>query len=91
MPKYIIERDVPGAGRLTADALRAISQRSCAVIERLGPRLQWVQSYVTDDKLYCVYIASGEEAIREHARQGDFPANRIAKVETIIDPVTSEG
>jgi hypothetical protein len=91
MPKYIIERDVPGAGRLTPDALRAISQRSCAVIDRLGPRLQWVQSYVTDDKLYCVYIASGEDAIREHARQGGFPANRIAKVGTIIDPVTSEG
>jgi hypothetical protein len=90
MPKYLIERNVPGAGRLSADELQTISQRSCAVLERLGPRIQWVQSYVTEDKLYCVYIAPGEDVIREHARQGGFPANSVARVQTIIDPTTSE-
>ena len=89
MPKYVIEREIPGAGKLSADELCAISQRSCTVLDRLGPRIQWVQSYVTDDKIYCVYIAPDEATIREHARQGGFPANRIAQVRTIIDPTTS--
>ena len=91
MPKYVIERDIPGAGQLSASDLRSISQRSCVVLERLGPKIQWVQSYVTDDKLYCVYIALAEEVVREHAKQGGFPANRISKVRTVIDPTTSEG
>src|SRR5262245_35662632 len=90
MPKYVIERDVPGAGKLSPAELQALSQRSCAVLERLGPTIQWVQSYVTADKLYCVYIAPGEELIREHARAGGFPANRISEVRTVIDPTTSE-
>ena len=89
MPRYVIERDIPGAGKLSADELRAISQRSCTVLDKLGPRIQWLQSYVTDDKVYCVYIAPDEATIREHARQGGFPANRISQVRTIIDPTTS--
>ena len=89
MPRYVIEREIPGAGKLSADELSAISQRSCTVLDRLGPRIQWVESYVTDDKTYCVYIAPDEATIREHARQGGFPANRIAQVRTIIDPTTS--
>ena len=91
MPKYVIERDIPGAGQLSASDLRSISQRSCVVLERLGPKIQWVQSYVTDDRIYCVYIAPDEDAVREHARLGGFPANRISKVRTVIDPTTSEG
>lgn len=91
MPKYIIERDVRDAGRLSTEELATLSRRSCAVLDRLGPRIQWVRSYVTDDKLYCVYIAPDEDAIREHARQGGFAANSITKVRTIIDPTTSEG
>jgi hypothetical protein len=90
MPKFIIERDVPGAGRLSAEELHAISGKSCAVLQDLGPRIQWLQSYVTDDKLYCVYIAPDETLIREHARQGGFPANRVSEVRTIIDPTTAE-
>jgi hypothetical protein len=90
MPKYIIERDIPGAGNLSAQDLHAISQKSCSVLNGMGPQIQWVQSYVTDDKVYCVYVAPDEEAIREHARQGGFPANRISKVSTIIDPTTAE-
>ena len=90
MPKYIIERDIPGAGKLSPDELQAISQRSCDVLRRLGPAIQWVESYVTADKIYCVYIAPGEEMIREHARAGGFPANRISEVRTVIDPTTSE-
>ena len=90
MAKYVIERDIPGAGKLSPAELRSISQRSRAVLDRLGPKIQWVQSYVTDDKVYCGYIAAAEEIIREHARQGGFPANRIAAVRTIIDPTTSE-
>ena len=89
MPKYLIERDIPGAGRLSADDLRAIAQRSCAVLDKLGPKIQWLESYVTDDKLYCVYIAPSAELIREHARQGGFPANRISEVRRIIDPTTA--
>jgi cell division inhibitor SulA len=89
MPKYIIERDVPGAGKLSADELRGLSQRSCAVLRDLGPSIQWLESYVTDDKLYCVYIAPSESLIREHAKAGGFPANRISQVRTIIDPTTA--
>jgi len=91
MPKYVIERDVPGAGKLSPAEIRNLSQRSCAVLDRLGPKIQWVQSYVTDDKIYCVYIAPDEAIIREHAKQGGFPANRISQVRTVIDPTTSEG
>jgi hypothetical protein len=90
MRKYVIERDIPGAGKLSTFELRSISQRSCAVLERLGPKIQWVQSYVTDDRIYCVYIAPDEEVVREHAKQGRFPANRISRVQTVIDPTTAE-
>ena len=90
MPKYIIERNIPGAGKLTPAELTAISQKSCSVLNQMGPRIQWVQSYVTGDKVYCVYIAPNEEMVREHARQGGFPANNIAEVTTMIDPTTSE-
>ncbi|HKV45723.1 MAG TPA: DUF4242 domain-containing protein [bacterium] len=90
MPKYVIERDVPGAGKLSPQELRAISQKSCGVLSRMGPQIQWVHSYVTDDKIYCVYVAPNEEMVREHARQGGFPANRVAAVKAVIDPTTSE-
>ena len=90
MPKYVIERDIPGAGKLTRDELHAISQKSCGVLRNLGPQIQWVESFVTPDKIYCVYIAPDEGAIREHARQGGFPANRISEIKTVIDPTTSE-
>jgi hypothetical protein len=90
MPKYVIEREIPGAGNLSAQELQTISQTSCGVLERLGPQIQWVQSYVTGDKVYCIYIAPNEELIKEHAQQGGFPANRISEVKTIIDPTTAE-
>lgn len=90
MPKYVIERDIPGAGRLGASDLGAISQKSCAVLRELGPKVQWVQSYVTDDKIYCIYIASDEQAVLEHAKRGGFPANRISEVRNVIDPTTAE-
>jgi hypothetical protein len=90
MPKFVIEREVPGAGKLSAQELRAISQKSCDVLREMGPQIQWVQSYVTDDKIYCVYIAPDEETIRKHAQQGGFPANKIAAIRTVIDPTTSE-
>jgi hypothetical protein len=90
MPKYVIERDIPGAGKLSTFELRNISQRSCTVLDRLGPKIQWVQSYVTDDRIYCVYIAPDEDVVREHAKQGRFPANRISRVRTVIDPTTAE-
>jgi Protein of unknown function (DUF4242) len=90
MPKFVIERELPGAGKLSKDQLQAISQTSCGVLRNLGPQIQWVQSYVTDDKIYCVYIAPNAEMIREHARQGQFPANKISEVKTMIDPTTSE-
>ena len=90
MPKYVIERDIPDAGKLSAPELQAISEKSCGVLRNLGPQIQWVQSYVTADKVYCVYIAPDEETIREHARQGGFPANRISEVKSIIDPTTAE-
>ena len=91
MPKYVIEREIPEAGKLSAEQLQAISQKSCGVLENLGPKIQWLQSYVTDNKIYCVYIAPNEEMVREHARQGGFPANRVSEVKQIIDPTTSEG
>ena len=90
MPKYVIEREIPNAGKLSKDELRAISQKSCGVLRNLGPQIQWLQSYVTDDKLYCVYIAPNEKMVREHAEQGGFPANRISEVKSIIDPTTAE-
>lgn len=90
MPKYVIEREIPGAGKLTAEQLKGISQTSCGVLSKMGPQIQWVHSYVTDDKIYCIYNAPNEEMIREHAKQGGFPANSVAKVSTIIDPTTAE-
>ena len=90
MPKYVIERQIPGAGQLSADQLKGISQTSCGVLSNMGPQIQWQQSYVTSDKIYCVYIAPNEEMVREHARQGGFPANSVSEVVTIIDPTTAE-
>ncbi|MEK6246964.1 MAG: DUF4242 domain-containing protein [Planctomycetales bacterium] len=90
MPKYVIERDIPGAGDLSAEDLQSISQKSCGVLREMGPQIQWLHSYVTNDKVYCVYIASDEAAIRQHATSGGFPANKISKIETIIDPTTAE-
>jgi hypothetical protein len=90
MPKYIIEREIPGAGKMTPQQLRAIAEKSCAALRSIGPQIQWMESFVTDDKIYCVYIAPSEETVREHARQGGFPANRVSKIKSIIDPTTSE-
>jgi hypothetical protein len=90
MPKYVIERDIPEAGKMSPQQLQAISQKSCGVLKDMGPQIQWVQSYVTDDKIYCVYIAPDEKAVREHAQRGGFPANRISQVRSMIDPTTSE-
>lgn len=90
MPRYVIEREIPGAGALSREELRAISQKSCAVLGNLGPQVQWDHSYVTGDKVYCVYVAPNEDLIREHARQGGFPADRISEVKAVIDPVTAE-
>jgi hypothetical protein len=90
VPRYVIEREIPGAGKLTAQQLSVISQASCGIVQTLGPQIQWVQSYVADDKIYCVYIAPNAEIIREHARRGQFPANRIAEVKSVIDPTTAE-
>ncbi len=89
MHKYVIEREIPGAGKLTAADLQSISQKSCGVLKEMGPQVQWVESYVTDDKIYCVYIAANEELVREHAKRGGFPANRISQVRTVIDPTTA--
>ena len=91
MPKYLIEREIPGAGELSAQELQAISQKSCGVLNQMGPQIQWVQSYVTDDKIYCVYIASNDEMVREHALKGGFPANVVSEIKTVIDPTTAEG
>jgi len=88
MPKYVIEREIPGAGKLSPQQLQAISQKSCSVLNKLGSQIQWLHSYVTDDKIYCVYIAPDEKMIREHARQGGFPANRVSEVKAMIDPTT---
>lgn len=90
MPKFVIERDMPGAGKLTPDQLQAISQKSCTVIEKMGPQIQWVQSFVTDDKVYCIYIAPDEAAIRQHAQMGGFPASRVSRVRMMVDPTTAE-
>ncbi len=91
MPKFVIEREIPGAGDLSSQELQAISQKSCGVLQNMGPQIQWVQSYVTGDKVYCVYIAPNEEMVREHAEQGGFPANSVSEVKSIIDPTTAEG
>ena len=90
MPKYVIEREIPGAGNIPAKDLQAIAQKSCSVLQGLGPQIQWVQSYVTADKIYCIYIAPNKEMVREHAAQGGFPANSVAEVKTMIDPTTAE-
>jgi hypothetical protein len=90
MPKFVIERDIPGAGQLTPEQLQAISQKSCGVLREMGPQIQWVESYVTDDRIYCVYIAPDEAAVREHASQGGFSANRISRILSVIDPTTAE-
>jgi len=90
MPKFIIEREIPGAGDLSQQELQAISQKSCGVLRNLGPQIQWIESYVTNDKVYCIYIAPNEEMVREHAQQGGFPANRISEVKSVIDPTTAE-
>ncbi len=90
MPKYVIEREIPAAGRLSSADLQAISQKSCGVLQKLGPSIQWVESYVTDDKIYCVYIAPNEQLVRDHAKQGGFPANRISEVKRVINPTTAE-
>ena len=91
MPKFLIEREIPDADKLTPEQLQAISQKSCGVLCAMGPQIQWVQSYVTGDKIYCVYIAPSEEMVREHARQGGFPANHVAEIKSVIDPTTAEG
>ncbi|HYK77268.1 MAG TPA: DUF4242 domain-containing protein [Daejeonella sp.] len=90
MPKFVIEREIPGAGKLNAEQLKAISQTSCGVLRKMGPEIQWVHSYVTGDKIYCIYNAANEEMIHEHAKQGGFPANSVSRVTTIIDPTTAE-
>jgi hypothetical protein len=90
LPKYLIERELPGAGNLSQQQLHAISQKSCSVLQNLGPQIEWVHSYVTGDKIYCIYNAPSEELIREHARQGGFPANRVSEIKTMIDPSTAE-
>jgi len=90
MPKYVIEREIPGAGDLSPEELQGISQKSCSVLRELGPEINWVHSYVTGDKIYCVYIAPNEELVRKHAEQGGFPANRVSEVTTVIDPTTAE-
>jgi len=90
MPKYVIERNIPGVGNLTPAELQAISQKSCGVLSDMGPKIQWVQSYVTGDKIYCIYIAPDEATVRQHAQQGGFPANSVAEVKAVIDPTTAE-
>ena len=90
MPKYLIERELPGAGELSQEQLRGISQKSCSVLNKLGPQIQWIQSYVTGDKIYCVYRAPNAEMVREHAKQGGFPANKVSEITSVIDPTTAE-
>lgn len=90
MPKYIIERELPGAGQLSPQQLQAVSQTSCSVLRKLGPEIQWIHSYVTQEKIYCIYIAPNEALIREHASQGGFPTNRISEITSMIDPTTAE-
>jgi hypothetical protein len=91
MPKFLIEREIPGAGSLSEQELQSISQTSCGVLQKMGPQIQWLQSYVTGDKVYCVYIAPNEAMVREHASQGGFPANRVSEIKSVIDPTTAEG
>jgi hypothetical protein len=91
MPKYVIEREITGAGQLSEEEVQGISQKSCGVLQEMGPQIQWVESFVTDDKIYCVYIAPDEDAIREHAQKGGFPADRVSEVKLMIDPTTAEG
>jgi len=91
MPKFVIERNLPGAGNLSEEELTAISQKSCSVLQEMGPQIQWVQSYVTEDKIYCIYIAPHEMAVRKHAEKGGFPANKVSEVKATIDPTTAEG
>jgi len=90
MPKFVIERDIPEAGKMLPEQLQAVSQTSCGVLRQMGPQIQWLQSYVTDDKIYCIYIAANEDVVREHAQKGGFPANRISQVRSVIDPTTAE-
>jgi hypothetical protein len=90
MPRFVIEREIPGAGQLSAADLKAISQKSCSVLSGMGPQIQWIESYVTDDKVYCVYVAPNEDMVREHAKQGGFPANKVSRVRTVIGPTTAE-
>lgn len=90
MPKFVIERNLPGAGKLPGSELQAISQKSCGVLQSMGPSIQWVQSFVTDDKIYCVYVAPDERAVRQHAQKGGFPADSVARVRAVIDPTTAE-
>lgn len=90
MPKFVIERELPGAGSLSSQELNAISQKSCGVLSKMGPQIQWVHSYVTQDKIYCIYIAPDEKTVREHASQGGFPANRVSEIKAMIDPTTAE-
>ena len=91
MPRYVIERDIPGAGKLSPDELQGVAQKSCAVLQQLGPQIQWIESYVTADKIYCVYVAPNEEMVRQHAAKGGFPANKISAVMSVISPTTAEG
>jgi len=90
MPKYVIEREMPGAGALSKEQLQTASQTSCGVLETLGPQIQWLESYVTDNKIYCIYVAPNQQLIEEHAKRGGFPANRISEVKAVIDPTTAE-
>jgi len=90
MPKFVIEREIPGAGKMTPEQLKAVSQTSCGVLRTLGPEIQWVESFVTDNKIYCVYIAPDEALVRKHAEMGGFPANSVAQVRTVINPTTAE-
>jgi hypothetical protein len=90
MPKFVIEREIPGAGKLSKAELQGISQKSCGVLSAMGPKIQWLESFVTDDKIYCIYIAPDEATVREHATKGGFPANRVSRIATMIDPTTSE-
>jgi hypothetical protein len=90
MPKFLIEREIAAAGQMTPQQLQSVAEKSCSVLRNLGPQIQWVESYVTDDKIYCVYIAPNEQMVREHARQGGFPANRVSEIRSVIDPTTAE-
>jgi len=90
MPKFVIERDIPEAGRLSSEQLQAIAQKSCGILRETGPEIQWVESYVTDDRIYCIYVAPDEDAVRKHAQQGGFPANKISQIRSVIDPTTAE-